>query len=128
MSRCSRFQFGWPVEEIHLVAEGVVDTSDAEGTVPTEASGLSPLAFLAETRLTRPDARTGVVGPVAGRPGGEDDQRGDEGETHRWILARTVVGCPGLESARRAGTIDFGDPPRGTKPFTSTTASESTRV
>lgn len=44
-----------PVEEIHLVAEGVVDTSDAEGTVPTEVSGLSPLAFLAETRLTRPD-------------------------------------------------------------------------
>lgn len=45
-----------PVEEIHLVAEGLVDTSDAVGTVPTEATGLSPLAFLAETRLTRPDA------------------------------------------------------------------------
>lgn len=44
-----------PVEEIHLVAEGVVDTSDAEGTVPTEVGGLSPLAFLAETRLTRTD-------------------------------------------------------------------------
>jgi transglutaminase-like putative cysteine protease len=44
------------VEEIHLLAEGVVDTSDAEGTVPPEVSGLSPLAFLAETNLTRVDA------------------------------------------------------------------------
>lgn len=45
-----------PVEEILLVAEGVVDTAEAEGAVPAESSGLSPLAFLAETRLTRPDA------------------------------------------------------------------------
>lgn len=57
-----------PVEEIHLVAEGMVDTSDAEGTVPTEASGLSPLAFLAQTRLTRPDA---AIEAVAGRHGRE---------------------------------------------------------
>lgn len=57
-----------PVEEIHLVAEGVVDTSDAEGTVPTEAGGLSPLAFLAETRLTRPDP---AILALAGRHGRE---------------------------------------------------------
>lgn len=44
-----------PVEEIHLLAEGSVDTSEAEGNLPTEEAGLSPLAFLAETRLTRPD-------------------------------------------------------------------------
>ena len=56
-----------PVEEIHLVAEGVVDTSEAEGTVPTEASGLSPLAFLAETRLTRPDAAIAALADRHGR-------------------------------------------------------------
>lgn len=56
-----------PVEEIHLVAEGVVDTSDAEGTVPTEGSGLSPLAFLAETRLTRADAAIGALAARYGR-------------------------------------------------------------
>ncbi len=55
-----------PVEEIHLVAEGVVDTSDAEGSVPPEAGGLSPLAFLADTRLTRPDA---AIVALAGRHG-----------------------------------------------------------
>jgi transglutaminase-like putative cysteine protease len=46
-----------PLEEIHLLAEGRVDTSDAEGTLPTEETGLSPLAFLAETSLTTPDDR-----------------------------------------------------------------------
>lgn len=44
-----------PVEEIHLLAEGSVDTSEAVGNLPTEEAGLSPLAFLAETRLTHPD-------------------------------------------------------------------------
>jgi len=43
------------VTEIHLLAEGRVDTSDAEGWIPTEEGGLSPLAFLAETPLTSPD-------------------------------------------------------------------------
>jgi transglutaminase-like putative cysteine protease len=56
-----------PVEEIHLVAEGVVETSDAEGTVPTEAGGLSPLAFLAETRLTRPDPAIAALAARHGR-------------------------------------------------------------
>lgn len=45
------------VSEIHLLAEGRVDTSNAEGWIPTEEGGLSPLAFLAETTLTAPDAR-----------------------------------------------------------------------
>lgn len=45
------------VTEIHLVAEGRVDTSDAEGWVPTEEGGLSPLAFLAESPLTCPDGK-----------------------------------------------------------------------
>ena len=45
------------VTEIHLLAEGRVDTSVAEGWIPTEEAGLSPLAFLAETALTAPDAR-----------------------------------------------------------------------
>jgi transglutaminase-like putative cysteine protease len=45
------------VTEIHLLAEGRVDTSDAEGWIPTEEGGLSPLAFLAETSLTAPDER-----------------------------------------------------------------------
>ena len=44
-----------PLDEIHLLAEGAVDTSDAVGALPTEEGGLSPLAFLAETRLTRAD-------------------------------------------------------------------------
>jgi transglutaminase-like putative cysteine protease len=43
------------ITEIRLLAEGQVDTSDAEGTLPTEEGGLSPLAFLAETPLTEPD-------------------------------------------------------------------------
>jgi transglutaminase-like putative cysteine protease len=43
------------ITEIHLLAEGQVDTSDAEGTLPTEEGGLSPLAYLAETQLTEPD-------------------------------------------------------------------------
>jgi transglutaminase-like putative cysteine protease len=45
------------VTEIHLQAEGRVDTSDAEGWIPSEEGGLSPLAFLAETALTTPDER-----------------------------------------------------------------------
>jgi transglutaminase-like putative cysteine protease len=56
-----------PVEEIHLLAEGVVDTSAAVGSVPTEATGLSPLAFLAETRLTRPDAAIQALASRHGR-------------------------------------------------------------
>ena len=44
------------VTEIRLVAEGRMDTSDAAGWVPTEEGGLSPLAYLAETALTAPDA------------------------------------------------------------------------
>lgn len=43
--------------EIHLLAEGRVDTSDAEGWIAAEEGGLSPLAFLAETTLTAADER-----------------------------------------------------------------------
>jgi len=53
-----------PIEEIHLLAEGLVDTSDAEGWLPTEEAGLSPLAFLASTRLTEPDD---AIGRLAAR-------------------------------------------------------------
>ncbi len=45
------------VTEIHLLAEGRVDTSDAEGWIAAEEGGLSPLAFLAETTLTAADER-----------------------------------------------------------------------
>jgi transglutaminase-like putative cysteine protease len=44
------------VTEIHLLAEGRVDTSEAAGWVPTEEGGLSPLAYLAGTALTAADA------------------------------------------------------------------------
>ena len=45
-----------PLTELKILAHGIVDTSEAEGTVPGEEGGVSPLVFLASTRLTQPDA------------------------------------------------------------------------
>jgi transglutaminase-like putative cysteine protease len=44
------------ITEIRLLAEGQVETQDTAGALPTEAGGLSPLAYLAETPLTEADA------------------------------------------------------------------------
>jgi transglutaminase-like putative cysteine protease len=44
-----------PHREIRIVVNGVVETEDSEGLVMPDEGNLSPLAFLAETTLTRPD-------------------------------------------------------------------------
>ena len=43
-----------PHREIRIVVDGVVETADAASPLPEEGN-ISPLAFLAETPLTRPD-------------------------------------------------------------------------
>lgn len=45
-----------PHREIRIVVNGVVETQDAEGAPLPDEGKLSPLAFLAETPLTRPDS------------------------------------------------------------------------
>ena len=45
-----------PHRELRVVAEGTVEVADELGTLPQESGGLSPLAYLATTSLTRPDA------------------------------------------------------------------------
>ena len=44
-----------PHREIRIVVNGVVETDDSEGLVMPEEGKLSPLAYLAETPLTRAD-------------------------------------------------------------------------
>jgi transglutaminase-like putative cysteine protease len=44
-----------PHREIRIVVNGVVEINDVEAAVLPEESRISPLAFLAETPLTRPD-------------------------------------------------------------------------
>lgn len=44
-----------PHREIRIVVKGVVETEDAEGLVLADDGKLSPLAFVAETPLTRAD-------------------------------------------------------------------------
>jgi len=42
--------------EMRIVVEGVADVDEDASTLPPAAGGLSPLAYLAPTALTRPDA------------------------------------------------------------------------
>ncbi len=44
-----------PHREMRVVAEGTVEVADEADHVPQESGGLSPLAYLAVTTLTRPD-------------------------------------------------------------------------
>jgi len=44
-----------PHREIRIVVNGVVETEDGEGTVLADEGKLSPLAFVAQTNLTRSD-------------------------------------------------------------------------
>ena len=44
-----------PHREIHIIVNGVVETSDTEGVVLANEGKLSPLTYIAETALTRPD-------------------------------------------------------------------------
>lgn len=44
-----------PHREIRIVVNGVVETSDIEAMALPDEGKISPLAFLAETQLTRPD-------------------------------------------------------------------------
>jgi transglutaminase-like putative cysteine protease len=44
-----------PHREIRIVVNGVVETEDGEGTVLADEGKLSPLAFVAQTHLTRSD-------------------------------------------------------------------------
>jgi len=44
-----------PLDEIHVLADGVIETRDAKGWVATEEGGLSPLAYLATTTLSTAD-------------------------------------------------------------------------
>jgi len=48
-----------PLDEIHVLADGVIETREAKGWVPTEEGGLSPLAYLATTALSTPDQAIG---------------------------------------------------------------------
>jgi transglutaminase-like putative cysteine protease len=45
-----------PHREMRIVVEGVVDVDEDATLMPPESGGLSPLAYLAPTALTRPDA------------------------------------------------------------------------
>jgi len=45
-----------PHRELRIVVEGVADVDEDATTLPPEAGGLSPLAYLAPTALTRADA------------------------------------------------------------------------
>jgi transglutaminase-like putative cysteine protease len=45
-----------PHREMRIVVEGVADVDEGVNLMPPESGGLSPLAFLAPTALTRPDA------------------------------------------------------------------------
>lgn len=42
-----------PLEEIRIVAQGVVEVAEEDGWLPPDEGGLSPLVFLGGTRLTR---------------------------------------------------------------------------
>ena len=41
-----------PREELRILAHGIVESSETEGRLPADENGLSPLVFLAGTRLT----------------------------------------------------------------------------
>jgi len=63
-----------PRDEILILAQGVVESADNAGMQPADDTGLSPLAFLSGTQLTRvtPDIRTlamGAAGHASGRAG-----------------------------------------------------------
>jgi len=62
-----------PHDEIRIVARGVVELSDHTGWLPPDDSGLSPLVFLAGTRLTafNADIRD-LAGPRPANPGADD--------------------------------------------------------
>ena len=45
-----------PHREMRIVVEGVADVDEGVNLMPPESGGLSPLAYLAATALTRPDA------------------------------------------------------------------------
>ena len=45
-----------PHREMRIVVEGIADVDEDVNLMPPESGGLSPLAFLAPTALTRPDA------------------------------------------------------------------------
>jgi transglutaminase-like putative cysteine protease len=45
-----------PHRELRIVVEGIADVDDDVTTLPPESGGLSPLAYLAPTALTRADA------------------------------------------------------------------------
>lgn len=45
-----------PHRELRIIAEGVADVDEDAALLPPESGGLSPLAYLAPTQLTRPDA------------------------------------------------------------------------
>jgi transglutaminase-like putative cysteine protease len=44
-----------PLEEINVIADGVIETRAYDGWIATEEAGLSPLAYLAPTELSEPD-------------------------------------------------------------------------
>src|SRR5512139_2777382 len=45
-----------PHREMRIIVEGVVEVDEDVTLMPPESAGLSPLAYLAPTALTRPDA------------------------------------------------------------------------
>lgn len=60
-----------PREELRILAQGIVESSATGGCLPPDDSGLSPLVFLAGTRLTRvTDEIRALAGPsgAAGTP------------------------------------------------------------
>jgi transglutaminase-like putative cysteine protease len=60
-----------PRDEILILAQGVVESADNDGMQPADENGLSPLAFLSGTRLTRvtPEIRSLAAGAAVRHPG-----------------------------------------------------------
>ena len=60
-----------PRDEILILAQGVVESADNDGMQPADESGLSPLAFLSGTRLTRvtPEIAALATGAAVHDPG-----------------------------------------------------------
>ena len=79
-----------PREELRILAQGVVESSETEGRLPPDDTGLSPLVFLAGTRLT---GVTDEIRAMAG-PYGPDVSHWDLLDVARCIRD-TVAYVPG---------------------------------
>lgn len=61
-----------PLDELLVVAEGRVETSDTHGIVAGQIERLPPIVYLRETALTAPSAAIRELAAAAGEPSGSD--------------------------------------------------------